>query len=396
MKIRLLLPLFLSFSLISCQTNNPELITHIVDGDFIGSEFVFPMNTVTQLRMYYQDQYDEVVTGFDNIVKNVSKEVDRYHNYSGINNLKTINDSCGTNQEIVISNELFDVLKEAIDLTILTKGKFNLAIGKLIDLYSDKVSEELSGTFNTLPDESILSDVLSGIPSYEDIKDVVVLNEENNTVTLNKYNGRNVIISLGAIAKGYVMQQAYEYLKVYNYPALFDAGSSTMGMIGEKPSNKDKNYNIVLNNPSLSDSSDTMLKLSLYNDHFISTSGDYNQYFFYSKDNEKKMMHHIIDPYTGVSNNYIRNVTLVSTDISMSILDALSTAIFNCYNDKEVTELISDISNNYNGSISYMICKPYYENSIKNYDKFNVLMSESFSLLINGNVSDTIIDTKII
>ena len=102
--------MFLSFSLISCQTNNPELITHIVDGDFIGSEFVFPMNTVTQLRMYYQDQYDEVVTGFDNIVKNVSKEVDRYHNYSGINNLKTINDSCGTNQEIVISNELFDVI----------------------------------------------------------------------------------------------------------------------------------------------------------------------------------------------------------------------------------------------------------------------------------------------
>ena len=36
MKIRLLLPLFLSFSLISCQSNNPELITHIVDGDFVG------------------------------------------------------------------------------------------------------------------------------------------------------------------------------------------------------------------------------------------------------------------------------------------------------------------------------------------------------------------------
>ena len=75
MKSKLLLPLFLTFSLISCETNAPELITHIVDGEFIGNEYVFPMNTVTQLRMYYQEQYDEVVDGFDNVVKNVSKEV---------------------------------------------------------------------------------------------------------------------------------------------------------------------------------------------------------------------------------------------------------------------------------------------------------------------------------
>lgn len=396
MKSRLLLPLFLTFSLISCETNAPELITHIVDGEFIGNEYVFPMNTVTQLRMYYQDQYDEVVDGFDNVVKNVSKEVDRYHNYTGINNLKSINDSCGTGNEIVVSNELFNLLEEAIDLTILTKGKFNLAIGELIDLYSDKISEELAGTTNTLPNQDVLNDVLLGIPSYEDIEEVIVLNKENNSVVLNKYNEKNVVISLGAIAKGYVMQEAYKYLKSYNYPALFDAGSSTMGMIGEKPSKKDKNYNIVLNNPSLSNPSDTMVTISLYNDNFISTSGDYNQYFFYNEDSQKKMMHHIIDPYTGVSNNYIRNVTLFSNDISMDILDALSTAIFNCYSDEEIIELVSLVNDNYNGKVSYMICKPYYENNIIDYDKFNVLMSESFSSSIKGELSNNVIETKII
>ena len=77
MKKQALMSIFLSTFLLSCQIESPTLITHMVDGYFIGNEFVFPMNTITQLRMYYQDQYNEVNDTFDDIVISLSEEVDR-------------------------------------------------------------------------------------------------------------------------------------------------------------------------------------------------------------------------------------------------------------------------------------------------------------------------------
>ena len=55
----------------------------------------------------------------------------------------------------------------------------------------------------------------------------------------------------------------------------------------------------------------------------------------------------------------------------MSILDALSTAVFNCYSDEEIINLINEASSYYNGNISYIICKPYYENDKIDYNMFN-------------------------
>lgn len=396
MKNKIALSLFLATMLVGCQVNEAKVINHMVDGEFINNDYFFPMNTVTQLKMFYQDQFDEVVDGFDLVVKSVSKEVDRYHDFSLINNLKTINDSCGSNEEIKVSQELFEAIKLAKELTVLTEGKFNLAMGNLIDLYSDKISEELSGSFNTLPDRKVIDEAIANIPNYREIDKVIELNEDNKTIKLNQYNGNNVIISLGAIAKGFVMQKAYDYLKQFEYPALFDAGSSTMGMIGEKPAS-DKNWNISLLSPTLEKKGEILVKTSLYKDHFISSSGDYNQYFFYNNDDGKqKLMHHIIDPYTGVSNNYIRSVTLISNTINMAILDALSTAIFNCYSDEEIINLIQKIEETFDGKIAFIINKPYYENDVIDYNKFNVVMSESFSSLVNGNLASSVKSKKVI
>ncbi|MBQ4060421.1 MAG: FAD:protein FMN transferase, partial [Bacilli bacterium] len=227
----------ISLFIVGCEkVEDPVLLSHIVPGDFIDDEFVFPMNTITTLRMYYKSQYEQVVNEFDNIVISLSKEVDRYHDYEQINNLKTINDSCGSDTFVNVSDELFELIKLSIDITKLSEGKFNLAMGNIIDLYSSKISEELSGREDTLFEQELINQYVANIPSYEIIDEVIELDYENKAVKLNKYNENNVIISLGAIAKGFVMQKAYDYLKEFNYPALFDAGSSTMATIGQKPS----------------------------------------------------------------------------------------------------------------------------------------------------------------
>ena len=382
-------------SLCSCNSSIYDSVyTHIVDGYFNGDDYVFPMNTITTLRMYNQDQLAEVKPGFDSLIKSLSKEVDRYYDYEDINNLKTINDSCGSNNEITISEELFELIQLGIDLTKLTQGKFNLAMGEIIDLYSPLLDEEKI-TYNELPSQQLIDDCLSSIPNYVDIESVIVLNEENNSIILNQYNGNNVTISLGAIAKGYIMQKAHEYLKSYNYPALYDAGSSTMGSIGYNPMNKTANWTIGLSNPMLNETqTDYLATFQFTNDYFLSSSGDYQKNFIYQDENgTEKLMHHIIDPSTGISNDFIRSVTITSSSCSLAVLDALSTALFNVNSDEEFKELLDLFEIEYNCSISYLYTKQVQEGNFKDLD---VYVDESFNKMITSKFANNVKNIKVI
>ena len=396
MKRKNLLLLFISMFVVGCEkVEQPSLINHIVPGDFIEDEFVFPMNTITQLKMYYQSQYDEVYSSFDNIVISLSREVDRYHDYEGINNLKTINDSCGSDQYIKVSNELFELIQLSIDITKLSEGKFNLAMGNIIDLYASKISDEYVGREDTLFDDEIINEYLANIPSYEEIDEVIQLNKEDNSIKLNKYNDNNVVISLGAIAKGFVMQKAYDFLKVYDYPALFDAGSSTMATINNK---SEDGWNIGFGSANLEMDGGTLTTVNVKGDHFISTSGDYQQYFKYKDENGNyRLMHHIIDPNTGISNNYLRAVTLLSNNTSLAILDALSTVLFNCYDDEEALSMISLFEQSFNCDISFLMTKPVIESNGKfNYELFNVMVASSFDSLTVSEYNQYVINKNII
>ena len=244
-------------------------------------------------------------------------------------------------------------------------------------------------------DEDIILNYVESIPSYDIIEDIIILKSEDSSIMLNKYKDNDVIISLGAIAKGYVMHKAYEYLKLFDYPALFDAGMSTMGTVNNK--SKD-GWTIRLNTPSLLSRNDVMLDFSFEGDAFISTSGDYQQYFKYKDENNNtRLMHHIIDPYTGISNNFLRSVTLLSKDANLAILDSLSTVIFNCYNDEEILSTIDLFEKTYNCKISYLISKPLInENDVYDYESFNILVSSSFDSLKVGDYSSNVINKVII
>ena len=376
-------PIFVLISLLTSCNNNVDILTHTVPGNFIDGKYVFPMNTLVTLRTFNENQQEEIAKGFDDVVISLSKEVDRYHDYADINNLKTINDSCGLDKEIKISDNLFELIKLSIDLTKLTEGKFNLAMGNIIDLYSDKLIEESSGRIDTLPEQSQIDDALLSIPSYVDVDKVIVLNDKDKTIKLNKYNDKNVVISLGAVAKGFVMDKAYDYLKSFNYPCLFDAGSSTMAMMGNNPSNKDGSWTVSFKAPYLSyvNESPLLCTVKLENDTFISTSGDYTQNYFYENENNSySLMHHIIDPYKGISNNFIRSVSVISKNAKLSILDALTTTLFNCNSNEEVLTIIDKFESTYNCNLSFILSKPY-NNS---YSFFDVVVSKSFKdIMIN-------------
>ena len=395
MKKKNLLILLVTSFLCGCNnTKYDNIYVHMTDGYFAGDEYVLPMNTFSNLRMYNNDQLNEVKGEFDNILKSLSKEVDRYYNYEGINNLKTINDSCGTNKAIEVSDSLYEIIELGVKLTKLSEGKFNLAMGGIIDLYSPLFVEEET-TYNSLPEEEVLQSYVSNIPSYEVIDEIIILDNENKTVTLNQFNDNNVIISLGALAKGFIMQKAYDYLKTFNYPALYDAGSSTMGSIGFNPMSNDENWTIALSNPVINVSNPEYLStFKLTGDNFLSSSGDYQKHFIYKDENNvEQLMHHIIDPRSGISNDFIRSVTLVSNDCSLAVLDALSTALFNVDTQQEFEKLLTTFEEEFSCEYAYLYTTQFAQGNFK---EVNVFLNDKFNDMITSKYSDNVKNIKVV
>lgn len=372
--------------LTSCEPTR-SFYTHQVLGDYYEDKgYISPLNTSITLKMFDKDILDEASIGFDLTIKELSKEVDRYNNYDDINNLKVINDSFG--QEIVISKELFELLELSIDLTKLTKGNFHMAMGSIIDLYEEQFNEENVCTIQPLPTEEEIELAISCIPSYTEIENYIVLNEKNSSVTLYPYNDKEFIISLGAIAKGYVMQKAYNYLLSYNHPFIFDAGTSTVAVSGDNPLRDKGNWNIGMSNPII-DYQELLLTIQVDRDAFISTSGNYQKYFLYEEDGKEKLMHHILDVKTGRCNNYYNAISVVSYDASLGLLDALSTALFNMESIDECLSLIDVIEEKYECNISFALTSEE-NNSLK------LVVSKSFNDLITGSIANNIINKKTI
>ena len=379
--------LLMSVLLTSCSTNTeikPSLISKDVDGYLHDGQFLLPLNTITTLSMYYKDKFDEVYPSFNEMVISLSKQMDRYNKYDSLVNLKTINDSCGSNLKIEISDELFDVISLGVELTKLTEGRFNLAMGSIIDLYSPifESGEEEA----LLPNSELIDNALLSIPSYTEIDEVIILDKQTKTIQLNQYNEQNVTISLGAIAKGFVMQKAYDYLKSFGYDFLFDSGSSTIGMFGKNQLKESGNWTVGFYNPSIENLKEYLTIINLTGENYLSTSGDYQQHFFYEDVNKtKKMMHHIIDPSTGISNDYLRSISLISNNCSLAVLDALSTTLFNVSNDEQLIDMIILFEETYNTNINYVACKKTNEN---NYNDVNLIVDKELENSLSGFASN--------
>lgn len=385
MKLKRLIFIILLFIVTSCTLTVKNPISHIVSGTFINDEYVFPLNTTITLKMYDKKEMNEVCNTFDDIINNLNKDVDRYRNYSNYNNLKTINDACGTNKEIIVSPSLIELLKEGKELTKLTKGNFNILIGTLIDYYQTFLNKE-----NMIVDNTKINELTKTIPPYEVIDDILIIDEKNNSVILNKYNENNVIISLGAIAKGFVIKKAIDYLKEYDYSLMVDAGSSTIATLNKNLSSDNNKWNVGILAP-LFNESELLCKFSYSNNGFISTSSYANQYYFYNDE----LYHHIINPKNGYSNNKISSITLFSQTASLTLLDALSTALFNM-DENEIIKTIVTFNKLYNTSIDFLLVKPYCDGAIIDYEKFDVLISKGFNDLIVNKFNDKVKSVKIL
>lgn len=352
------------------------------------------LNTMVKLVVYEESRQKEA---YDLVFPLLQK----YHQYADINydyvdeegkdivNLKKINESYGSEEKVLIDPELFQMLQKAIELSKLTEGYFQPILGHVSDVYDGKFSS--FPIENTDPDQEELQKAVACSISYTELDKVLEMNEKDSSVIFHEVPGCEVApkINLGAFAKGYILDEAYALLKTLDIPFLLDLGSSSIGTHKTNDLNK-SSWSIGIRSPF--NKLTALYAIGLEGDTCVSTSGDDNRYYFKkNEDGSTTIRHHILNPFTGYSENYYRNITLVTTkEGNGAVLDALSTALFSIEDLNKSKDMIKNVEKYYDIDIAYAFTIPQADNKVNIYcDKS--MKSWIIEEMNSGNINKIIV-----
>lgn len=299
--------IMITLILMSCSNNKYNKY----QSDFFGA-----FDTYTILIGYAKSQeeyqkYHDIV--YEEMMRQ-HKLFDIYNNYTGINNIKTINDNAGI-APVEVSDELIEFLLFGIEAYHLTDGMVNMAAGSVLRTWHEYRTE---GSEN--PEEAQLPpmDYLIEMSQHMNIEDVVI-NIEEKTVYL-----RDPIMSLdvGSLAKGYAVEQAMNTAKEQGFiSALISAGGNIKA--NGKPLDSRDRWGVGIQDPE----SEIIGAQNIIDEVFITdvavvTSGGYERNY----EVDGKLYHHIIDLKTLMPPEHYSSATIVTPDSGYA--DMYSTVIF--------------------------------------------------------------------
>ncbi len=365
--------LILCLLLVACEPPSEEVkgkwINIFPNIDIIPANIpqtVDPFNTVMYVRYFIEDDdetsHDIIQEAFSEEVYRLHQLFDRHYSYyldkenkTYINNVYQINKIYGTDEELEIDDDLINVLRLGIEYAKLSDGKFNIFVGTISDVwtqifddyYNFSFIEEIDPRFN----DEIKNEIekyTACIPTYEEIEDILVIDEENKTV---KFNLKEVLdeednnicssnskykpsITLGGIGKGYATKMIVEKLISLGYSnGQVLSGGSSISTLGESFLKNGQQITVADPRDKGFGEQIPAFSLRIKNKFDMSTSGNYTtgkSYSFIDYENQEIVYrHHILDSNTGLPSNYHRSVTIFSETIDAAILDALSTTLVN-------------------------------------------------------------------
>jgi len=253
------------------------------------------------------------------------KELDIYYEYSGFNNLCTVNKRAGK-EEVTVSRELMDFLLYAKEVYALTDGKTNIAMGAVLSIWHEARSD---AEYNSEGAYVPKTDELKKASEHTSI-DALVLDEENLTV---RFSDPLMSLDVGALGKGYVAHLAAKMLAEKGISSYVLNVGGNIRAVGEKTNGE--GWVTGITNPDKTSAESFVARVTLRDTSCV-TSGNYERY--YTVDGVR--YHHIIDPETLFPANYFASVTVISFDSALA--DALSTALF-CMSYEDGMALIEKI-----------------------------------------------------
>ena len=269
-------------------------------------------DTVTTLIGYDTPaRFERACALTEEVLGSYHRLCDIYHEYSGINNLRTVNLAAGKSL-VRTAPELLELLSFCREMYDLTGGMCCVAMGSVFSLWHDARETALGGGPALLPDEDALREAaLHAAP------DDVVLDFENSTVYL-----RDPLMSvdLGAVAKGYAAEKAAALLEANGFTGYALSVGGNVRVIGSKGDGSP--WVAGIRDPGAGSDEAYLLRAAI-TDLSLVTSGSYQRYYEVGG----VRYHHIISPETLFPRNDYLSVSVAVRDSGLA--DALSTALFN-------------------------------------------------------------------
>lgn len=260
------------------------------------------MDTVVRITATAKSK--DIGSKIDSVFKYIDKLDKKLNDYYPESWLYKLNHTDGSS--FPMDPDAYNILMIADSLFKMTEGAFDPTIKPIYDLWG------FSSQSTILPDSV----------SYA-IPDSVVLRETLRAVGFNKVQFDNKTIRIpqgtqlgfGAIAKGYILDKAKEYMLSLGISSGFIDCRSSMVLFGDKIPQL-----VYIQHPRLK-LSDHIASFKIKN-LSVGTSGDYQQYF----EVNGTRYHHIIDPHTGYPVQKVYSSTVVHPSAAWA--DGLSTALF--------------------------------------------------------------------
>lgn len=232
------------------------------------------------------------------------KEMDQiFSDYKSDSEVMRLCETAGTDKEVKVSPELFELLQRSIAISEQTEGAFDVSVGPLVKLWRKARTEK------KLPSQAEIA-AAKGLVDWRQIK----MNEAERTVELKR---AGMQLDFGAIAKGYIAQDVSRLLRERGLNQTLVAASGDI--VAADPPPGAGGWKIAVAPLEVSRSSSGRL-LSLTNSA-VSTAGDAFQFV----EIDGVRYSHIVDPKTGIGLTHRSSVTTVATDGATA--DGYDTAI---------------------------------------------------------------------
>lgn len=281
-----------------CGKKNEARI--LVDEPYSRTEFL--MGTVVNVKVYNEGKEAVLDQAFDRIEELAAKIT---VNEKG-SEIDQVNAQAG-NEPVVVSDDVYELLKAAYTYSRESEGSFDMTIGPLTNLwhigFDDARKPEQSEIDSTLP-----------LIDYQQVE----FDDQKHSVYLPK---KDMLLDLGAIAKGYITDEVVKVLKANEVDtAIVDLGGNIF-VLGHSPRAENAAWNVGVQNP-FETRGEILGSLPVTNQTIV-TSGIYERFIEVDGVN----YHHLLDPNTGYPfDNDLAGVSIV-TDKSIDG-DGLSTVIF--------------------------------------------------------------------
>lgn len=240
---------------------------------------------------------------------------DKYDNYDGVNNIKTINDNAGI-APVKVDDDLMEMILLSKEYYEITEGAFDITLGPVLSIWHEYREEGTAlneeGKDGNLPTQEELEEANQYV-GWE----YVEIDETNQTIYLTN---EHASLDVGGVAKGFAAEKIAQKLECAGMVSGFLNAGGNIRSIGSNPNGE--SWSVGITNPN--DYTNTKSYEALYYKESMSfvTSGDYLR--FYTVDGV--MYNHIISPFTLWPANNFRSVSINIKNSALA--DIYSTSLF--------------------------------------------------------------------